>query len=38
MNLRWDAATHGVTASYELRVGDTGEDGALVAAEVNGSS
>lgn len=38
VNLRWDAATDGVTAAYELRVGDTWEDGTLVAEDVAGTS
>ena len=36
--LRWNEATDGVTASYEVRVGDTWEAAALVAAEVTGTS
>jgi len=36
LNLRWDAAEDGVTASYEVRVGDSWEDGALVARDLNG--
>jgi hypothetical protein len=31
LNFRWDTATDGVTASYELRAGDSWEDGQLVA-------
>jgi hypothetical protein len=38
VNLRWDAATDGVTAAFELRVGDTWEDGTLVAEDVVGTS
>jgi hypothetical protein len=38
VNLRWDAATDGATAAFELRVGDTWEDGTLVAEDVVGTS
>lgn len=38
LNFRWDAAADGVTATYELRVGDTWEDGAQLAAGVTGTS
>ena len=37
LNFRWDAATDGVTATYELRVGATWEDGQLVAEGLTGS-
>mgnify|MGYP001463536740 CR=1 FL=1 len=37
LNLRWDAAEDGVTASYGIRVGATWEDGQLVAEGLTGS-
>jgi hypothetical protein len=38
LNLRWDAATDGVTVAYELRVGDSWEDAQLVASGVTATS
>lgn len=38
VSLQWDAATDGVTATYELRIGASWEDGTLVAADVSGAS
>jgi len=38
LNFRWDAATDGVTATHELRVGDSWEDGMRIAADVTGTS
>jgi hypothetical protein len=38
VNLQWDAATDGVTVAYELRVGDSWEDGTLAADAVTGTS
>ncbi len=37
LNLRWDAAEDGVTASYEIREGTSWEDGALVADGIEAS-
>lgn len=37
LTARWDAATDGVTASWELRIGSTWEDGRLVAEGLTGS-
>ncbi|MCE9635818.1 MAG: H-type lectin domain-containing protein [Planctomycetes bacterium] len=38
VNLRWDAATDGVTVAHEARVGDSWEDGTRIAAGVTGTS
>jgi hypothetical protein len=38
MNFRWDAAEDGVTAAYELRVGDSWEDAQLVVAGATGTT
>jgi len=38
VNFRWDAATDGVTVSYELRVGDSWEHAALAADALTGTS
>jgi hypothetical protein len=38
VNLRWDAATDGVTVAYELRVGDSWEDGVLAADALTGTA
>ena len=35
VNLRWDAATDGVTVAHEARVGDSWEDGTVVAEAVD---
>ncbi len=37
LNLRWDADADGLAASYEVREGDSWEDGTLVAEGVTGS-
>ena len=37
LNLRWDAAEDGVTDSYEIREGDSWEDGTLVTEGLAGS-
>ncbi|MCK6478562.1 MAG: hypothetical protein HUU06_00275 [Planctomycetaceae bacterium] len=36
LNFRWDAASDGVTESFEVRVGDSWEDGVLVADGIEG--
>ena len=38
LSFRWDAATDGVTACHEIRVGATWEDGIRVAAGIAGTS
>lgn len=38
VNLRWDAATDGVTAAYELRVGASWEGGVLAADALSGTA
>jgi hypothetical protein len=38
LNFRWDAASGGTAATFEIRVGDSWEDGARVAADLTGSS
>ena len=38
LSFRWNAATDGVTASHEIRVGTTWEDGTRVAAGIDGTA
>jgi hypothetical protein len=38
VNFRWDPATDGVTTAYELRVGDSWEDGVLLADAITGTA